>query len=88
MVHNHSELAEIAGRLERSFDAPFTFEGYVLHGTASVGFALYPEDGTTKDSMLSAADAAMYVAKQSKHQVDELPSGLQNPHAPSKGHPG
>jgi len=25
--------------------------------------AMYPEDGTTKDSLLSAADAAMYVTK-------------------------
>jgi len=39
----------------------------VLHGAASVGIAVYPEDGTTRDSLLSAADAAMYVAKHTKH---------------------
>jgi GGDEF domain-containing protein len=66
MVHSHAELAEIAQRLEHSFDAPFTFEGYVLLGSASVGFALYPRDGATKDSLLSAADAAMYVVKQTE----------------------
>jgi hypothetical protein len=64
--NSHAELAEIAQRLEHSFDAPFTFEGYVLHGSASVGFALYPRDGATKDSLLSAADAAMYVVKQTE----------------------
>ena len=33
------------------------------NGSASFGIALYPEDGATKDSLLSAADAAMYAAK-------------------------
>jgi len=32
-----------------------------------VGVALYPEDGATRDSLLSAADAAMYVAKHTRH---------------------
>jgi GGDEF domain-containing protein len=52
--------------MERCFDEPFEFEGYTLHGAASVGVAVYPEDGTTRDSLLSAADAAMYVAKHTK----------------------
>jgi len=64
MIHSHAELAEIADRVEHSFDAPFTFTSSVLHGSASVGFALYPKDGSTKDSLLSAADAAMYLVKQ------------------------
>ena len=61
-------MEEIALRLEQCFKEPFTVEGYVLNGSASVGIALYPEDGTTKDSLLSAADAAMYVAKHTKQQ--------------------
>ena len=65
-VHNQAEVEEIALRLERSFDAPFTLEGYVLNGSASLGIALYPEHGATRDSLLNSADAAMYVAKQTK----------------------
>jgi GGDEF domain-containing protein len=34
-----------------------------------VGLALYPEDGATKDSLLSAADAAMYVEKNIKKET-------------------
>jgi GGDEF domain-containing protein len=34
-----------------------------VHGSASTGVALYPEDGSTRDSLLCAADAAMYVNK-------------------------
>jgi GGDEF domain-containing protein len=56
-------VEEIATRLERCFDEPFAVEGYVLQGSASVGVALYPEDGSTRDSLLTAADAAMYVNK-------------------------
>jgi diguanylate cyclase (GGDEF)-like protein len=79
MVHSRAEVEEIVQRLEHSFDAPFNFQGYVLHGSASVGIGVYPEDGTTRDSLLSAADAAMYVNKQTKKQVDELPAEGRNP---------
>jgi diguanylate cyclase (GGDEF)-like protein len=60
---DRSIVEEIACRLERCFGDPFHLEGYSLHGSASVGIAMYPEDGTTRESLLTAADAAMYVAK-------------------------
>lgn len=69
LVGSRAQAEEIARRLERSFDAPFTVSGHKLRGSASVGVALYPEDGTTKDSLLSAADAAMYVTKHTR-QLD------------------
>jgi GGDEF domain-containing protein len=40
-----------------------------MHGSASVGIALYPENGASKDSLLNAADAAMYKAKNAKQVV-------------------
>ena len=73
-VRNRAGAEEIAQRLERSFDEPFTVEGCVLHGSASFGIALYPEDGATKDSLLNAADAAMYTAKNAKRQAGILPN--------------
>jgi len=69
VVASRSQAEEIALRLERSFDDPFLVEGYTLHGSASVGIALYPEDGGTRDSLLSAADAAMYVTKHIRKQA-------------------
>jgi diguanylate cyclase (GGDEF)-like protein len=66
VVRNRAEVEEIAQRLEHSFDEPFAIEGNILLGSASVGIAIYPEDGASKDSLLSAADAAMYVAKYTK----------------------
>jgi diguanylate cyclase (GGDEF)-like protein len=71
VVRSRAEVEEIAFRLERCFDEPFAIEGYVLRGSASVGVALYPEDAATGESLLSAADAAMYVAKHTRHQDGE-----------------
>jgi diguanylate cyclase (GGDEF)-like protein len=77
VVRSRAALEEIAQRLERCFDAPFAVEGYVLRGGASVGVAIYPEDGATADTLLSAADAAMYVAKHTKRHRTEMPGQLQ-----------
>ncbi len=67
-VRGRAEVEEITLRLERGFERPFTWGDCTVHGTASIGIAIYPADGTTRDSLLSAADAAMYVAKQTKQQ--------------------
>ena len=65
-VRSRAEVVEIAQRLERCFADPLFADGQVLSGSASLGIALYPQDGATRDSILKAADAAMYVAKQTK----------------------
>jgi diguanylate cyclase (GGDEF)-like protein len=72
-VRGRSDVEEISLRLECCFDKPFPGEGYVIHGSASIGLALYPEDGATKDSLLSAADSAMYVTKQSRPRRKQKP---------------
>jgi diguanylate cyclase (GGDEF)-like protein len=69
VARSRDEVEEVALRLQHCLDEPFAIEGLLLHGSASVGFALYPEDGATKDSLLSAADAAMYVAKHTRQQT-------------------
>jgi diguanylate cyclase (GGDEF)-like protein len=65
-VHKRATAEEVAQRLEHCFDQSFDCEGAVVQGSASIGIAMYPADGTTKDSLLSAADASMYVVKQTK----------------------
>ncbi|MGA2673963.1 MAG: GGDEF domain-containing protein [Terracidiphilus sp.] len=78
VVRNRAEVEEIAQRLERCFDEPFELEGQAMPGSASVGFAIYPEDGVTRDSLLSAADTAMYAAKNAKKQNGQIPAEQQN----------
>jgi diguanylate cyclase (GGDEF)-like protein len=79
MVRNRAEVEEIAQRLERSFDEPFAFEELTLTGSASVGIALYPQDGATRDDLLNAADAAMYLVKNDRRQIEKsLPQSSTN----------
>ena len=67
-VRNHAEVEEVARRVERCIDGVFFVDNYSIQGSASIGIAIYPEDGETTDSILSAADAAMYVNKQIRRE--------------------
>ncbi|HEX4759011.1 MAG TPA: GGDEF domain-containing protein, partial [Terracidiphilus sp.] len=66
LVRTRSDIEEVALRLERCFDEPFNVVDHALQGSASLGIAIYPADASTRDSLLSAADSAMYAAKHSK----------------------
>jgi diguanylate cyclase (GGDEF)-like protein len=67
-VHNRADVEEIALRLERCFSEPFSVDGHSLVGTASIGVALYPEDGINRDALFNAGDAAMYTIKRTRRQ--------------------
>jgi diguanylate cyclase (GGDEF)-like protein len=82
VVRSRADVEEIALRLERCFDGPIDVEGNILHGSASVGIALYPQDGATKDSLLNAADAAMYLEKHTRRQIATALSGNPNSELP------
>ena len=60
------DVLEVARRIEQCFDSLFSIEGYMLEGAASLGVAIYPADGRSKDELLNAADAAMYVEKNAR----------------------
>ncbi|MGA2219709.1 MAG: GGDEF domain-containing protein [Terracidiphilus sp.] len=67
--HGLADLDKIVARLNHCFVRPFNVGGFVLNGAASIGVALYPQEGAIKDSLLSAADAAMYLVKNRKREV-------------------
>ncbi|MGJ7917545.1 EAL domain-containing protein [Massilia sp. LXY-6] len=54
-------------RLRQSFAIPVSFNGREIPVGASVGVALYPNDGTTATELVRAADVAMYHGKGSGH---------------------
>jgi len=64
-ARSRAEVEEVALRLERCMDEPFHIGEFVLRGSASVGIAVYPDDGASKDMLLSFADTAMYASKHS-----------------------
>lgn len=63
VVRGRAEVEEITQRLMRCFDADFHIDTHSLRGSASIGYAVYPEDGTSKDELKRVADAAMYANK-------------------------
>lgn len=63
---DHPEDAEaIAQKIVSSVATPHLVSGHELKLTASVGIALYPEDGQDAQSLIMRADTAMYHAKNS-----------------------
>ena len=83
VVRSQADVEEIAQRLEHCFDTPISVEGQLLYGSASVGIAIYPSDGTTTESLLRAADGAMYVAKHTRRPAGNSPGTLLGPDAAS-----
>lgn len=57
------DAARIAEKVIAAVDKPMRLSGHALYVTPSVGIALYPEDGTTAESLIKNADIAMYHAK-------------------------
>jgi diguanylate cyclase (GGDEF)-like protein len=62
----HVEVADLLSRRIMSMlEKPFHVGGSDVHITASIGMSVFPEDGTTTDTLLMNAGAAMSAAKQS-----------------------
>jgi diguanylate cyclase (GGDEF)-like protein len=59
-----ANVMALASRIATALAQPCDVEGKSLRVGASVGIALYPEDGRSAAELLQHADAAMYVAKQ------------------------
>ncbi|MBK6743816.1 MAG: EAL domain-containing protein [Hydrogenophilales bacterium] len=59
-----SHLSHIAEKIIQSVSEPVDLYGHSALVTASVGIAMYPDDGDDAISLLKAADTAMYAGKQ------------------------
>lgn len=63
-VGNVFDAERVANDLLFTLSGPYTFEGKKIQLTASIGIALFPDDGEDAAILWSMADAAMYRAKQ------------------------
>ncbi len=62
-VAEAESVEQLAGRLIASVREPLVVQGQVQPVGATVGLAFVPDDATDPESLLCAADAAMYAAK-------------------------
>ncbi len=62
-VDSSNDAARVAGRILEALSAPFDLGGHEVVVDASIGIALYPDDGRNADGLLMHADLAMYHAK-------------------------
>ncbi|MGH0037134.1 MAG: putative bifunctional diguanylate cyclase/phosphodiesterase [Myxococcota bacterium] len=62
-VADPSDAAGVARRLLREVACPFVVAGREVYPSASIGIALFPDDGEDADTLLAHADDAMYHAK-------------------------
>ncbi len=57
------DAAKLAERMIAQVKQPFLVDDHELYVTTSIGIAVYPDDGTTVDTLIKNADTAMYRAK-------------------------
>lgn len=58
------DAIQIAERVLASLAALIRISGVDLHASTSIGIACFPHDGTSIETLIAHADAAMYCAKQ------------------------
>lgn len=64
-IKHKSHIVKICNRIISSFKGPFKISGKLIFISVSIGISIYPQDGTTTNSLLKNADTAMYKAKNS-----------------------
>jgi diguanylate cyclase (GGDEF)-like protein len=82
------EAGALARRILTALAAPVILEGQTLRVGTSIGVARFPSDGTTPETLLRAADAALYAAKAAGRGGIVLASGASHDHAASLGRQG
>jgi len=58
------DVQRIAGDLLSVLSRPMELAGHECHATASIGIAMYPQNGADAQTLTKNADMAMYLAKE------------------------
>lgn len=61
---SQASAAKIADKLLAALSAPAQIDGQPIQLSASIGIAVYPEDGKDAEALIHCADKAMYRAKE------------------------
>lgn len=62
-VQGREDMLSASDKIKQELNAETDFYGLDLDIMASIGYALYPNDGENEDALIRAADAAMYRVK-------------------------
>ncbi|QBE64192.1 EAL domain-containing response regulator [Pseudoduganella lutea] len=62
-LRDRTDAKAVAEKFLDALQKPFDLDGHVVHISASIGIAIYPNDGETIDELLRHADIAMYQVK-------------------------
>lgn len=63
-VEDDANAGDVARHVLECLHQPYYINGFELFLSGSIGISLYPRDGEGIDTLISNADAAMYLAKQ------------------------
>lgn len=63
-IDNTEHLTHIADNIIKIFETPTFIGEHEIFITASMGISVYPNDGTTTNTLIKKADRAMYMAKE------------------------
>jgi len=77
-VHGEQDTAGIAQKILDRVAAPFVVHGEEMHITASIGVAIYPNDGVDAETLIRNADGAMYRVKERGGNRFQLSGRLVN----------
>jgi diguanylate cyclase (GGDEF)-like protein/PAS domain S-box-containing protein len=77
-VEKIQEAVNLANRILESLRRPVVVGGQEFRGTASIGLAVFPEDGRDADTLVRNADVAMYRAKEQGRDNLQLYAAAMN----------
>jgi len=63
-INSPADALMIGYKVARALSVPVMIEGQWISVKASLGFSLFPNDGTDGETLLRKADMAMYQAKK------------------------
>jgi len=63
-LHKRDDVTRVAKQITAELHRPCSIQGHDISLSASVGLAIFPEDGKTADELLNFADKAMYRVKK------------------------
>lgn len=64
-IGSRADVATVAEKILQQLTQPYEISGHTFHISASIGAAVYPEDGADGKALTKSADMAMYAAKNS-----------------------